>query len=28
VTVTEPPSMRELAILRDEVDPYRYILGR
>jgi glutaconate CoA-transferase subunit B len=28
VTVTEPPTPRELAILRDEVDPYRYILGR
>jgi glutaconate CoA-transferase, subunit B len=28
VTVTEPPAPRELAILRDEVDPYRYILGR
>ncbi len=28
VTVTEPPTQRELAILRDEVDPYRYILGR
>ena len=28
VTVTEPPTSRELAILRDEVDPYRYILGR
>ena len=28
VTATEPPTLRELAILRDEVDPYRYILGR
>jgi glutaconate CoA-transferase subunit B len=28
MTVTEPPTPRELAILRDEVDPYRYILGR
>jgi glutaconate CoA-transferase subunit B len=28
VTVTEPPTPRELSILRDEVDPYRYILGR
>ena len=28
VTVTEPPSPRELEILRDEVDPYRYVLGR
>ena len=28
VGVTEPPTPRELAILRDEVDPYRYILGR
>jgi glutaconate CoA-transferase subunit B len=28
VTVTEPPTPQELAILRDEVDPYRYVLGR
>jgi glutaconate CoA-transferase, subunit B len=28
VTFTEPPTQRELAILREEVDPYRYILGR
>ena len=28
VTVTKPPAPGELAILRDEVDPYRYILGR
>jgi len=28
VAVTEPPTPRELAILRDEVDPYRYVLGR
>jgi glutaconate CoA-transferase subunit B len=28
VTVTEPPTARELTILRDEVDPYRYVLGR
>jgi glutaconate CoA-transferase subunit B len=26
--VTEPPTERELAILRTEVDPYRYIIGR
>ncbi len=25
---TEPPSEEELAILRNEVDPYRYIIGR
>jgi glutaconate CoA-transferase, subunit B len=25
---TEPPSARELEILRDEVDPYRYVIGR
>ena len=28
VTVTEPPTPRELAILREQVDPYRYVLGR
>jgi glutaconate CoA-transferase subunit B len=26
--VTEPPTARELQILREEVDPYRYLLGR
>lgn len=25
---TEPPSAEELRILRDEVDPYRYVIGR
>jgi glutaconate CoA-transferase subunit B len=25
---TEPPSERELTVLRDEVDPHRYVLGR
>jgi glutaconate CoA-transferase subunit B len=28
LTTTEPPSELELRILRDEVDPHRYILGR
>ena len=28
LAVTEPPTDRELAILRDEVDPYRYVIGR
>jgi glutaconate CoA-transferase, subunit B len=28
VAVTQPPSARELAILREQVDPYRYIIGR
>ncbi len=28
VSVTEPPTPRELAILREEVDPYRYVIGR
>jgi len=28
VTTTEPPTAEELHILRDEVDPHRYILGR
>jgi glutaconate CoA-transferase, subunit B len=26
--ITEPPSERELHILRDEVDPHRYVIGR
>jgi glutaconate CoA-transferase subunit B len=26
--VTEPPSVDQLCILRDEVDPHRYLLGR
>jgi glutaconate CoA-transferase subunit B len=28
VAVTEPPTAGELRILRDEVDPYRYVIGR
>jgi len=28
LAVTEPPTERELQILRDEVDPHRYVLGR
>jgi glutaconate CoA-transferase subunit B len=28
LVTTEPPTVHELQILRDEVDPYRYILGR
>jgi len=28
VTETEPPATDELRILREEVDPYRYIIGR
>jgi glutaconate CoA-transferase subunit B len=28
VTVTQPPTHEELRILRDEVDPHRYVLGR
>jgi glutaconate CoA-transferase subunit B len=28
LAVTEPPTPHELRILREEVDPYRYILGR
>ena len=28
VVITEPPSVKELHILRDEVDPMRYIIGR
>jgi glutaconate CoA-transferase subunit B len=28
VAVTPPPKPEELRILRDEVDPYRYIIGR
>ncbi len=28
VGTTEPPTPEELTILRDEVDPYRYIIGR
>ena len=28
LTVTEPPTPGELQILRDEVDPYRYVIGR
>ena len=25
---TEPPRQEELRILREEVDPYRYVIGR
>jgi len=25
---TEPPTGRELKILREEVDPFRYVIGR
>jgi glutaconate CoA-transferase subunit B len=28
LAVTPPPGERELCVLRDEVDPYRYVLGR
>ena len=28
LTITEPPSDEELCILRDEVDPHRYCIGR
>jgi len=28
ITETEPPSEEELRILREQVDPYRYIIGR
>ncbi len=28
VTMTEPPTAQELRILREQVDPHRYILGR
>lgn len=28
VPVTDPPTEEELRVLRDEVDPYRYIIGR
>jgi glutaconate CoA-transferase subunit B len=28
VAETEPPTEEELTILREEVDPYRYIVGR
>jgi glutaconate CoA-transferase subunit B len=28
LTITQPPSDEELRILRDEVDPLRYVLGR
>jgi glutaconate CoA-transferase subunit B len=28
LAVTEPPTAHELQILREEVDPYRYVLGR
>jgi len=25
---TEPPAEEEIRILREEVDPYRYVIGR
>jgi hypothetical protein len=28
VKQTEPPEKEELRILREEIDPYRYIIGR
>jgi glutaconate CoA-transferase, subunit B len=28
LAVTEPPTEKELTILRTEVDPFRYIIGR
>ena len=28
IAVTEPPTRQELAVLRNEVDPYRYLIGR
>ena len=28
ITTTEPPSVEELRILCEDVDPHRYILGR
>jgi len=28
ITETEPPTEVELRILRDEVDPHRYVIGR
>jgi glutaconate CoA-transferase subunit B len=28
ITITDPPTAEQLRILREEVDPYRYILGR
>ena len=28
VAVTEPPTMEELSILRGQVDPHRYVIGR
>jgi len=28
VSQTEPPTKEELRILRDEIDPFRYIIGR
>jgi glutaconate CoA-transferase subunit B len=28
LSTTSPPSERELQILRDEVDPHRYVIGR
>jgi glutaconate CoA-transferase subunit B len=28
IAETQPPREEELRILRDEVDPYRYVIGR
>lgn len=28
ITETQPPTVEELCILREEVDPYRYVIGR
>jgi glutaconate CoA-transferase subunit B len=28
ITETQPPTEDELKILRDEVDPHRYVIGR
>ena len=28
VSQTEPPTKEELRILREEIDPFRYIIGR
>jgi glutaconate CoA-transferase subunit B len=28
LAVTEPPTPAELLLLREEIDPYRYVIGR
>ena len=28
ITETEPPTDQELKVLREEVDPHRYVIGR